>query len=142
MVSDGETVPRVRNGDFRNVGGMVPLRHDVGPPLPGHAPAAPALLDQLLLRNSLFLEGSGLLRLSTLHLLLVEDLTDRDGLRQTNYVQQITIENMRARFPGRFTICWHCEAMMRHMRRVGNFHMIEHMFENVILGEPEPHNQT
>ena len=31
---------------------------------------------------------------------------------------------------------------MRHMRRLGNVDMIEHMFQNVILGEPKHHDQT
>ena len=41
----------------------------------------------------------------------------------------------------RYVICWYCDAMMRRMRRVG-IHRIEHLFENVILCEPEPHAQT
>ena len=58
----------------------------------------------------------------------VEDSTFRVTVKNFDYALQITLEDMRTENPMRFTIFWYCEAMMRHERRQGNFHMIEHFF--------------
>ena len=57
-------------------------------------------------------------------------------------VPPITFVDIEAGFSGRFILCWCCVAVMKHMRRVGNFYMIEHMFENVILGWSEASSEA
>ena len=67
---------------------------------------------------------------------------DCQGLLSARMVQQITIDNMRRLYPGRFDLCYYCRLMLQHMMRNGTFDRVEHMFENLRLQEPEPLDET
>ena len=67
---------------------------------------------------------------------------DCQGLLTARIVQQISIDNMRRLYPGRFDLCYYCQLMLERMMRTGTFDRVQHMFENLRLQEPEPLDET
>ena len=107
--SDDKTVPRVRDGNFRNVDGVVPIRQ-VGPVLPAPAPVGQTVVaeEPIPVRFG----RDALVDITPVSGRRFHIACDCDGLRQANSVQQISFDDMRARCPGRFAACWCCEALM------------------------------